>query len=189
MPTGSSCNGNNGVCRGNEQDNDSGSGSEAYYFIFIAIFFVLVGGMLWGVNQRKRRRTAQNTSVRRSALERDMQNAQFDQLFPNSRRWTGEGRRSGARSSGGGLSGPRRDEGLNEVGEAPPPYKPAGAGNGQMNGAGITIPMQTFQPDDRNKPPEYDTSVGHVTTARDVEDDDLDMTRPTRTADAVPRYS
>lgn len=186
MPTGTTCPGHNGVCRGNEQDDDSGSGSEAYYFIFIAIFFVFVGGMLWGVNQRKRRRNAQNTNVRRSAvnaLERDMQNAQFDQLFANSRRLTGEGRRSGPRSSSGAVSRPRRaDEGLNEVGEAPPPYKPAGAGVGQMDGTGIAIPMQTFQPDHRNKPPEYDASVGHVTTVRDAEDDDLDMTRPTRAA-------
>lgn len=87
-------------------------------------------------------------------------------MFPNSRRWTGEGRghrRSGtgngrSRGSGGAVQ-TSRDEGLNEAGEAPPAYKRSGNEEGGNAAEGIAIPMQTFQPGDRNKPPEYAAAV------------------------------
>jgi len=142
----------------NRPNDNSNSGSEAYYFVFIGIFFAIIAGALWTVTQRKRKRNRQSMTYRRGALERDMQNSQFDQLFPNSRRWTGEGRRGHNRSRSGLQTS--RDEGLNEAGEAPPAYSKNGVGGSpQTDGAGIAIPMQTFQPGDRSKPPDYDVSA------------------------------
>lgn len=150
----------NGVCRGKDASSDGSS----YYFVFIAIFFVLVAVILWISNQRRRRRLAQNTDVRRSALERDMRNSHLDQLYANTGR-VSEGRRPHAR----GTSGPfavRRDEGLDERGEAPPPYK-RDSGDRSTDDAGLAIPMQTFQRDERHaKPPEYDVSAYEAASRR-----------------------
>ena len=61
---------------------------------------------------------------------------------------------------GGGV-GSREVEGLNEVGEAPPPYAPAGGKGGEVRVGEVAIPMNTLARDERDrqrelvKPPEY----------------------------------
>lgn len=63
----------------------------------------------------------------------------------------------------------RREEGLNEHGEAPPPYRPKSdvtVTQGQEGthdpASGLTIPLRTLSRDDieQNRPPEYRETVG-----------------------------
>lgn len=149
-------------CTGNQDAGDncsdtttppppgSDNGASGYYYVFIAVFFVLIGAFIWVSTQRRQKRLIRNAHNRQSALARDMQN---EMLYPNNRRWTGEGRRSHGRIR----SGPartRRDEGLDDRGEAPPPYKPDNIE------PAVAMPMQTLQRDGTaNKPPDYDEEV------------------------------
>lgn len=59
-------------------------------------------------------------------------------------------------------------EGLNEAGEAPPPYKKDGVNVGGVDDAGLTIPMQTLQRDEHrnSKPPEYDAPADGYAAGR-----------------------
>ena len=78
-----------------------------------------------------------------------------------------EGRRwVGSRWIPIGISETRREEGLNERGEAPPPYMPGQGPQPLHAGAGHGIAMQDLS----GKPPDYD--------AHSSEEDDLELTRP-----------
>lgn len=88
------------------------------------------------------------------------------------------------RGAGGGGRRNGEDEGLNERGEAPPPYKASGEGEtvvaraeegrggegrgGQgLDGAGVAIPLRTLGREQVGlKPPDYSEAV-----AREMEDD------------------
>lgn len=125
------------------------SNTFGYYYVFIAVFFFFVAGAAWFVHQRRRKRMMQSMSNRRSALARDVQNDQFDQLYANTRRWTGSGRHG---RETGGAAVTRADEGLDPQGEAPPPYKPAG----EPHNAGLAVPMLALHRDgSTSKPPDY----------------------------------
>jgi hypothetical protein len=58
----------------------------------------------------------------------------------------------------------RREEGLNEHGEAPPPYEPKNevtVGAVQTPGSGVAVPLRAFTRDGGDlAPPGYDTTLG-----------------------------
>ena len=158
-----------------DQSTDNTSGSLInYYFIFFALLICLVAvGLFYG--WRKRRKAFQRYhSNRQQALARDV-NA-WDPAHSRRRYWQGRWR-------SGEIS---REEGLNEEGEAPPPYMPkqderdGGAGerdvSGQAEGtrsgevAGAqepAIPLQTLSREQAGlKPPDYETHVRAVDEER-----------------------
>jgi hypothetical protein len=58
------------------------------------------------------------------------------------------------------------EEGLNEHGEAPPPYIPKNALDGAPDAAGPAIPLQTLRREDAGlaKPPDYEPPSTTITT-------------------------
>lgn len=156
----------------NDQSPSNTNGSLInYYFIFFALLVVLVAIALF-YGWRKRRRALQNYhNNRQQALARDV-NA-WDPMHSRRRYWQGRWR-SGEVS---------REEGLNEEGEAPPPYMPKqdeGDGNaashtaeGQAAHGEATetqepaIPLQTLSREQAGlKPPDYETHVRAVDEER-----------------------
>jgi hypothetical protein len=106
-----------------------------YYFLFLAALALLVIGLVWYFHlQRARQRHAQRVSGQH-ALARDLEG------------W------AGARRSVG--NGRRREEGLDEDGEAPPPYQ--GKSEVEMGTGEVVVPLGVVVRD-RNgevRPPGY----------------------------------
>lgn len=146
------------------------SGLVNYYFVFIALFLVVCFLGAWVV--LKKRAQARHTRLHqtRSALSRDLEASNLG------RGWTyGDSRRQ--RTDGSGWTALARrgrrgvDEGLDEQGEAPPPYKPSGdegEGEGGVGNADvIAVPLRTLAREEvGRKPPEYSEAV-----AREVRED------------------
>ncbi|OCK81536.1 hypothetical protein K432DRAFT_250674, partial [Lepidopterella palustris CBS 459.81] len=122
-----------------------------YYFLFLALIGVLLCFGVYLLHRRKRRIKARLRNSGQNALARDLDG------WINTRRW-------------GNSGGPgRQEEGLNEQGEAPPPYQPKDdeiAGGGSDNphagvhqdaASGLTIPLRTLPRNERAilKPPDY----------------------------------
>lgn len=130
-----------------------------YYFLILAgIVFALAIG-LWWIRRRKRRQKEQMRLNGQHALARDLDG------WANSRRWmNGNWRQNQSPTVSG------HEEGLNEHGEAPPPYQPkndtsgthADLGNARDAVTGLTIPMHVLPRDeiDRFRPPPYQASLG-----------------------------
>ncbi|KAF2417412.1 hypothetical protein EJ08DRAFT_654542 [Tothia fuscella] len=93
-----------------EEAPDRSSGLLNYYFVFLALFILLLFIGAYFVHRRKRAMKARYNQNGQNALARDLDGWQ------GTRRWIhGNWRPDTARN---------RAEGLNELGEAPPPYKP-----------------------------------------------------------------
>ena len=78
-----------------------------YYFLLLAIFVIVVALVCWSLARRRHKRLTTSRSVQQSALAQDL------------RTWP-TGSRGGRWRFGAGEV--RREEGLDERGEAPPPY-------------------------------------------------------------------
>ncbi|MCJ1471500.1 hypothetical protein MMC13_000139 [Lambiella insularis] len=131
----------------------SGPAFENYYFVLIGILVVLLA-VAYLFCRRSRRRALTRRRAR-GELPTDIEG----------RSWAGRPWRSPA------VRDPRREEGLDERGEAPPAYLPAEPGPAPYSerdehGEGIALQQLA------GKPPDYD--------ANDSEDD-LSLTRPTPT--------
>jgi len=116
-----------------------------YYFVFLALFVILLIGGIYFIHKRKRAMKAQARNSGQNALRRDLDG------WDNARRWVHGGWRVGP-SSGTA----RREEGLNEYGEAPPPYeppppniRPQSRQSECRDEHGIAMPMRTLSRDDR----------------------------------------
>jgi len=138
-----------------------------YYFVFLALAGVAVCVAGYMIHRRRRRRKAQFHNSGQTALARDLDG------WVNTRRWYyGSGR--------GGLGGSlaRREEGLDEHGEAPPPYKPRADATTDTPGiaggttvlpsgedhdavTGLSIPLRTLSRAGRAtlKPPGYQETI------------------------------
>lgn len=138
-----------------------------YYFVFLAFFALLLCAGVYLLHRRKRQIKSRLRNSGQNALARDLDG------WVGTARWVHGSWRGGA---GGGLS--RREEGLNEHGEAPPPYQPLAdattAGNTDAEGSealrpgtaqdavtGLTIPLRTLSRDGRAtlKPPGYQDTI------------------------------
>jgi hypothetical protein len=150
----------NGGPQGDPSDgDDQKSGLLNYYFVFLALFIGLLFLGVYFIHKRKRARKAAFQNSSQNALARDLGN------WNNPRRWM----------HGNLRTNPTHHEGLNELGEAPPPYKAPEAD--ATPGAEPQIPLRTLSRSSANmpiKPPDY----GEVLRAsRMVEEND----RPTVT--------
>ena len=125
------------------------NGSFNYYFVIIAVVILIII-FTYLVLLRRRRRILNQRRARGENVD-DIEG----------RRWVG------SRWIPIGISETRREEGLNERGEAPPPYLP-GQGPPPPIGAEPGIALQDLA----GKPPDYDA---HST------DEDVDIMRPSPT--------
>lgn len=114
-----------------------------YYFVFLALVLCVAGVAAYLMYKRKQKYGAFLRNSRGSALERDV--GTYD-ARARRRYWQGRWRSTDY----------SREEGLNEHGEAPPPYMPKTTDE-QANPNGLAVPMQTLSRDEAglNKPPDY----------------------------------
>jgi len=124
-----------------------------YYFVLIGILALLIV-TAWFVARRTRRRNMARRGVRPDGT-----------TGTEGQTWAGRHWRMAA------VRDPRREEGLDERGEAPPPYIPGEPAPAQdLGGEGHGgIALQDYH----GKPPDYD---GHGSS-----EEDLDLTRPAPT--------
>src|ERR1700761_9512129 len=122
-----------------------------YYFLFVILGVVFIIAILFFLRQRRRRRKQMYSHRGRDALARDVERWQQTDSHthasqPSSaRRWLQRYNRFGGR----GLGRTGEAEGLNELGEAPPPYKAqeaaldAGRRTTNSNPT-VTVPLRTL---------------------------------------------
>ncbi|KAL8927075.1 MAG: hypothetical protein Q9208_002621 [Pyrenodesmia sp. 3 TL-2023] len=123
-----------------------------YYFLLLALLIIILGIIYLSYAKRHRQKIARSRQSGQRALARDVE------------RWGGGSPWGPARVRHPRVSPrhhPRRDEGLDERGEAPPPYvpkepEPAYTGLRRSGSrAGQDIPLQDMDRSDQ-KPPDYD---------------------------------
>lgn len=131
---------------GSQQGNQQPASLVSYYFVFFALIIsvaALGGFFVW---RRKRKARLLYRSGGGSALSQDL--SALEQRR-QTRRYLARWRSAEA----------SREEGLNEAGEAPPPYVPKTAEEERLEregGAGVTMPLQTLSREDAGlKPPDY----------------------------------
>ena len=117
-------------------NNDDGSPSfGSYYFILIGIFFLFLIVVFFVVRRTRRRGFARQRAAGQTTTDLE------------ARHWPGRPWRNAA------VADPRREEGLNESGEAPPPYIPAEASPAAYsNSPGQNIALTDLS----GKPPDYE---------------------------------
>lgn len=141
------------------------------YFLLLALVVIVFAAGWWVVRRRKKEKMARSQNRGQNALARDVQN------WSRQNRWVYSGWRGGRSTSRHSAQ-----EGLDERGEAPPPYKPPTppveaqgtlsqdarsgghgvAGGGAPAGETLAIPLRTLAPRHRDgdNPPEYEESFG-----------------------------
>lgn len=146
-----------------------------YYFLLIAIFIaILLLGFIFA-GRRRKRKTQLMIQSRQQALRRDLEGWQGGPR--PTRNNTGTRWGAGTRNwRAGGVT--RHDEGLDELGEAPPPYNPGDkppsivvdrsasrSHDGDMNndneGPALAVPLRTLSRNNTGNPPGYLESIGN----------------------------
>ncbi|KAE9963728.1 hypothetical protein EG328_011079 [Venturia inaequalis] len=154
--------GNNIPSPDQDDSDDPRSGLLNYYFVFLALFICLLIFGFYFIHKRKRARKQAFRNSGENALARDL-----DGWTGGPRRWIVGHRRAESRNTTVG----REEEGLNEFGEAPPPYIQATKiGEGQERAdegpqAHVQIPLNTlsrheFERPVTGKPPGYGEVFG-----------------------------
>jgi hypothetical protein len=105
-----------------------------YYFLFLVAFGVILAALLWWLHLRRKRRKQQLRLSGQQALARDLEGWGSARRFMHGR----YGRYQASAQI-------RREEGLNENGEAPPPYYPK-SDTGRDQESGLAIPLRTIPP-------------------------------------------
>ena len=146
------------------QDSGNGRNMSVYYFVFFALLICIAVLCVYFVWRRRRNALMVRPNPRGEGYHRDVR--EWDTMRYRRRYWN-----TGFRNEQ-----PSREEGLNENGEAPPPYMPkeddeTGNNGSQSNeqrahaeGTPVpgepSIPMQTLSRDQAGlKPPGYEQSV------------------------------
>lgn len=118
-----------------------------YYFVFIAVIVAFLAVILWLFWRRRKMQRSRARDSREDALARDVTE------------WApGRGRRRWVNGHWGDAA-ESREEGLNEAGEAPPPYMPKRETEAAMEEGGDAepaIPLRVLSREDAAlKPPDY----------------------------------
>lgn len=118
-----------------------------YYFVFLALIIIVAGLAAFLIWRRRRKYGAILRAGRENALQRDLDG--WDPVRARRRYWQGRWRSVDA----------SREEGLNEHGEAPPPYVPKTSDNENGLGPrehGPAVPLETLSREQAGlKPPDY----------------------------------
>ncbi len=132
-----------------------------FYFIFIALFVILLIIAIWFIHRRRKQQKERLRNSGQNALARDLNG------WSQPRRWI----HGVAPWRTDNPLNTAREEGLNELGEAPPPYikdtqiRERRLSGGNASAAEIpaepAIPLRTLSRDERNrlKPPDYESSI------------------------------
>lgn len=160
----------------NQDDNNSGMTDEHvfnYYFLLIAIFVAILLLAFVFAGKRRKRKTLALLTSRQEALRRDIESWPGRTRPPvntlrgsHASRFAGGIRNWGARNGHDAVGVTRHDEGLDESGEAPPPYNPVdkppsiATGNRMGRGAtdedgGVAVPLRTMSRNNGAHPPGY----------------------------------
>lgn len=128
-----------------------------YYFLFLALLAVLIAAGLWWLRLNKNRKKQQMRLSGQNALARDLEG------WPSARRFL-HGRLGRNQNPIQSRTQTRREEGLDENGEAPPPYQPKTevavshepVAEGEHTST-IAIPLRTLQrnSNEQMRPPVY----------------------------------
>jgi hypothetical protein len=163
-----------------------------YYFVFLALIGVIACVTAYMVHKRRRRRKARLRNSGQNALAQDLDG------WVNTRRWI----YGSWRGVGGGGGVARREEGLNEDGEAPPPYKlradatsdDAGGQPARMPSdrsrdpaTGLAIPLRTLSRGRHStmKPPDYQETVDTVSVGETTRPNTTESPPGTSTRDLL----
>lgn len=166
-----------------------------YYFVIVAVVAVIFVLAVFYIGKRKKQKAAMLRSNSRAALARDVE------VFRNR---FGMGRGAIRRTQGGGgevHTPDERTEGLNERGEAPPPYNPGSkppsirtndgisAREVSSGGGGVaeTVELNTIDVP-RQDPPGYheETNAGTDNERRSFGGEDAVVARPATAVTAPP---
>jgi len=146
------------------EDTGNGRNMSVYYFVFFALLVCIAVLCIYFVWRKRRNALMIRPNTRGEGYQRDVR--EWDTMRYRRRYWN-----TGYRNEQ-----PSREEGLNENGEAPPPYMPkedeemgnngshANGQRAQAEGTPVpgepSIPMQTLSRDQAGlKPPGYEQSV------------------------------
>ena len=144
--------------KGNHNDGLNSSGLVNYYFVFLAVILCVVGFLVFILMRRRNKRVRRMRFNREQGLQRGTADSRGGGGWSNwnPERTRGRYWRAGWRSAEGS-----REEGLNEHGEAPPPYIPKMQSAEEQQGGpgeadGPAIPLQALSREDAGlKPPDY----------------------------------
>jgi hypothetical protein len=165
---------------GNHNNGVNSSGLVNYYFVFLALIVAVAGAVIFLIIRKRRRMVLRRRYSQNVALSRDLGGPRHGGGWTNwnperTRRRYWQGRWRSAETS--------REEGLNEHGEAPPPYVPkrrSQEAERQERGENEpAVPLQTLSRDGAGlKPPDYSenyaeelgrSSSASASSSRDVE--------------------
>ncbi|KAF2215904.1 hypothetical protein CERZMDRAFT_90024 [Cercospora zeae-maydis SCOH1-5] len=159
-PPDSSNNNNNNNNNNNDNDGQRQSDMDGlvnYYFVFLALIVILIGIGAFFVYRRKRKAALLYQNGQAGALQQDV--GAWDHSRARRRYWQGRWRSADIT---------HREEGLNEHGEAPPPYMPKETRDEEQglpmrnhnDNNHLAVPLQTLSREQAGlKPPEYDHAV------------------------------
>lgn len=132
---------------GQQSGPSNTSGLYSYYLIFIALIICIAGVAAYLTYKRKKKLGVFLQQSRESALQRDLNS--WDPIRARRRYWQGRWRSADI----------SHEEGLNEHGEAPPPYMPKTRdeeSGPQSTSNEPAVPMQTLSREQAGlKPPDY----------------------------------
>lgn len=165
---------------GKHSGSVNSTGLVNYYFVFLALIIAVVGAVVYLFIRKRHRARLRTRYSQQEALTRDLGGARPGGGWSNwhpertrGRYWQGRWRSAEA----------SREEGLNEAGEAPPPYVPKRRSEeAQREATEPAVPLQTLSRDGAGlKPPDYSeyhshdpdpqarSSVASASSSRDVE--------------------
>ncbi|KAF2830854.1 hypothetical protein CC86DRAFT_402859 [Ophiobolus disseminans] len=138
-------------------DHDEDGTVFNYYFLFLAAFLVLFGLLGWWLHRRRKQRKAQMQQSRQHALARDLEG------------WAGTHRYVQGGHASHQAGHVQRQDGLDEHGEAPPPYQPKSevtvahtpTGGYHHQSSSPAVPLRTLSRNElgRGRPPGYSATV------------------------------
>ena len=132
----------NDVVIGGERDH----GVLNYYFLLLAVLVILILVIWFAIHRRRRKRALHFHHSRQAALAQDVQG------------WGGRSRFGPGRWRNPGTADPRPEDGLDDRGEAPPPYMPkepeAAHTAREGEGGRQSIELRDLSREEM-KPPEY----------------------------------
>lgn len=147
----------NGSDNHNDDDHRDVGGLVNYYFVFLALFVIITGLGAFMMYRRKKRAMLMYRHGQSNALQQDVH--QWDPTRARRRHWQGRWL-----STDETHDDRERNEGLNEHGEAPPPYMPKGRNDEEAlhdhAGQGLAVPLETLSREQAGlKPPGYEYAV------------------------------
>ncbi|KAL9103354.1 MAG: hypothetical protein Q9163_001620, partial [Psora crenata] len=134
-----------------EDDDGRNNGLLNYYFLLLAVFIVIIFVVYWSLARKRKASLARRRSTRQDALAMDLSRSGW-RTVPG--RWRRHYGGAGSRDLR-----PRDEEGLDERGEAPPPYlkEPDAVHlDGRGQDGGFEMMNTDRRPDAEAKPPDYE---------------------------------